>query len=273
MSSLLHKNDHREKMITHHDIACTLESKNWIFAKTMPQNPHWYTLRRQWLDDDAFDDVVKFIRANGYKEKFKKNWYTLLNLNGYKYWTMGAPIDQTILINRKPVDYQSEYDGIADVYDKQFSDPDSIAENQRIVASINLTGSVLDIGCGSGVLLDTIPIEDYTGIDTSKSMLQQLMLKHPHKGSNLIHTPFEEFYGKTFDTVVSLFGAASYIMPEFLGKVNEMLTDTGTAFLMFYADHYTPKTHIINNIHPTIYKNEYDGEIDGNYKIVRLKSD
>jgi hypothetical protein len=82
-------------MITHHEIALTLESKNWIFAKTMPQNPHWYTLKKQWSNNDDFDGVVKFIRANGYKEKFKNSWYTLLNLNGYKYWTMGAPIDQT----------------------------------------------------------------------------------------------------------------------------------------------------------------------------------
>ena len=84
-----------------------LESHDWIFAKTMPQNPHWYTLRRDWGNDEDFDMTVQFIRENGYTERWpdpvRGSPYTVLDLNGFHYWTMGAPIPDTILINRKPL--------------------------------------------------------------------------------------------------------------------------------------------------------------------------
>lgn len=93
-----------------------LESSQWTFAKTMPNNPHWYTLRKNWASDDEFREVVLFIRAHGYTQRFKSRSYTLLNLGQYKYWTMGDPIEpgssltdgrrNTILINRKPVDQE-----------------------------------------------------------------------------------------------------------------------------------------------------------------------
>lgn len=75
--------------------------KRWIFAKTMPQNPHCYTLRREWQDNRLFDWAVKAIRAVGYREYYAGRPYTVVYLQGMKYWTMGAPVPQTILINRK----------------------------------------------------------------------------------------------------------------------------------------------------------------------------
>ena len=65
-----------------------IESHRRRFAKTMPENPHSYTLRKDWIDKD-FVDFVLFIRENGYTEKFNGQSYTYLNINGYKYWTMG----------------------------------------------------------------------------------------------------------------------------------------------------------------------------------------
>ena len=41
-----------------------------------------------------------FIRENGYRKKYKKTFYTHFDINGYSYWTMGAPLDVTIIINR-----------------------------------------------------------------------------------------------------------------------------------------------------------------------------
>lgn len=69
-------------------------------AKTMPKIPHEYTRRSEWNNDDKFEWVVMFIRENGVKEKFWQREFTYLYVNGYKYWTMGSPIEQTILINR-----------------------------------------------------------------------------------------------------------------------------------------------------------------------------
>ena len=39
-----------------------LEAHPWRFAKTMPESPHYYTLRREWADQDAFEFVVAAIR-------------------------------------------------------------------------------------------------------------------------------------------------------------------------------------------------------------------
>lgn len=69
----------------------------------MPENPHEYTLRKKWLSDDEFDYFVAYIRENGYKQKFGKVTYIYLNVDGYCYWSMGAPIEKTILINRAKI--------------------------------------------------------------------------------------------------------------------------------------------------------------------------
>src|SRR5687768_14602753 len=76
-------------------------SVEWIFAKTMAATPHEYTLRRKAPGREAeFEAVVMFIRQTGYKKKFKATTYTYIDLDGYCYWTMGAPLPKTILINR-----------------------------------------------------------------------------------------------------------------------------------------------------------------------------
>jgi hypothetical protein len=79
-----------------------LESHEWIFAKTMPENPHWYTLRKSW-DDNEFVEVVKVIREYGYDAWYKGRKYRQFDANGMFYWTMGDTLDRTILINRKPL--------------------------------------------------------------------------------------------------------------------------------------------------------------------------
>lgn len=80
-----------------------LEGKRWIFAKTMADNPHHYTLRREWGKDGAklFGEVVKFIYKDGIREQYAGYWYKVLYLGEYKYWAMGAPVAETVLINRK----------------------------------------------------------------------------------------------------------------------------------------------------------------------------
>ena len=81
----------------------------WIFAKTMPQQPHEYTLRAESPDEKLFERVVLYIRQFGYKAKYGSATYTYLEIDGWKYWTMGAPLGptgeydpkiHTILINR-----------------------------------------------------------------------------------------------------------------------------------------------------------------------------
>jgi hypothetical protein len=67
----------------------------------MPQWPHEYSLRRNWLDDSEFVQVVLFIRANGYDDYFRGRPYKAIDINGWKYWTMDEPtMDECNLINR-----------------------------------------------------------------------------------------------------------------------------------------------------------------------------
>ena len=75
-------------------------SHTWIFARTMPQNPHEYTLRRD-TDSATFDAAVRFIREHGEREIYWGKPYKTLYLGDHKFWTMGAPLEETILINRK----------------------------------------------------------------------------------------------------------------------------------------------------------------------------
>lgn len=73
---------------------------HWIFAKTRPNNPHYYMLRKE-SDDQEFIKFVKLIRRFGEKTLYRGEPYILLDIDDWSYWTMGAPIEDTILINRK----------------------------------------------------------------------------------------------------------------------------------------------------------------------------
>ena len=84
-------------------IAGLFEAHPWVFAKTMPENPHEYTLRKRWKSQEDFDWAVQFIRQNGYSARFGKYRYKYLDVGGHSYWTMGWPVAKTILINRVPV--------------------------------------------------------------------------------------------------------------------------------------------------------------------------
>jgi len=81
-----------------------LESKEYKFAKTMPWCPHEYTLRKNWDNSELFEDIVQFIRDNGVREFFGKRLMIYFYANGWKYWTMGSPLNKTPLINRAKAD-------------------------------------------------------------------------------------------------------------------------------------------------------------------------
>jgi len=220
-----------------------LLNKKWIFAKTMPKNPHWYTLRRDWRDDRAFNNVVETMRRVGYIEYYYRKPYTMVNIDNMKYWTMGDPISETILINRKVREQGSEYDAICNDYDGAHKDALSIAENSALFDMLNFNSaeSVLDIGCGTGLFLDYCSPKNYLGIDPSAGMLRVFREKHT---KTTIQTKFEEFSGGKFDLVVSLFGSASYIAPCAVSRIPKMVKPSGRWFIMFYKPDYVPVTYI-----------------------------
>jgi hypothetical protein len=82
----------------------------WRFAKTMPDNPHEYTLKKTWSNPADFEYDCQLIRTRGKKRKFNGSTYIELDLGQYTYWTMGWPCrpkpgypahSATELINRK----------------------------------------------------------------------------------------------------------------------------------------------------------------------------
>jgi hypothetical protein len=76
-----------------------IDSCQWTFAKTMPEWPHEYIVRQR-EDENLFVQMVRHIRANGYKGKFYRKRITYYEDRGLVYWTMGAPIEETTIINR-----------------------------------------------------------------------------------------------------------------------------------------------------------------------------
>ena len=78
----------------------------WTFAKTMPWCPHEYIVRGKCpLSDDEFLYFVNMQRQHGTPEQWWKYKYNhpYLYIDDYKYWTMGAPLDETKVINRAKV--------------------------------------------------------------------------------------------------------------------------------------------------------------------------
>lgn len=70
----------------------------------MPKNPHYYTVR-EWSKDKESEFVwfVEEIRQFGITERYFKIPYIYLVIDNWKYWTMGSPIEKTIIINRAKV--------------------------------------------------------------------------------------------------------------------------------------------------------------------------
>lgn len=86
------------------DVLEELEAKSWHFAKTMPHNPHFYSLKKEWENPNEFLEAVQYIRENGVHKMFCGRKYTVLYHNGFRYWAMDPLAEDTVLINRAEID-------------------------------------------------------------------------------------------------------------------------------------------------------------------------
>lgn len=78
-----------------------LQGHSWRFASTMKDTPHEYTNVKHWGDPERFYGCVAAIRANGTIRYFRGWPYLELDAEGLTYWTMGYPIRDTTIINRR----------------------------------------------------------------------------------------------------------------------------------------------------------------------------
>lgn len=239
-----------------------LQRPPYRFARTMLDNPHSYTLRRNWASDEDWAWAVTYLRANGYRQRWGKNWYTQIDVNEHFYWTMGYPINWkdgtpcTILINRKKIERPAPYDTIAWGFDDRFRTDEDKRAQQNTFEMIDQLGigsisnlSVLDVGCGTGTLLRHRAPARYIGIDPCAGMLAELRHRHPHAAA--VQTPLERFAPaarvERYDLVLSLFGAGSYLSDHELLRIPLLLRPGGVAVTMFYAPGFTPEQYRSKN--------------------------
>ncbi len=94
-------------MMTSKELTEHLEAARYRFAYTMIRCPHWYTLRETWSNKKVFEAVVRAIRHHGVVRPWPQDrpryWHTYFDAGEWTYWTMGAPVGETILINRAKV--------------------------------------------------------------------------------------------------------------------------------------------------------------------------
>lgn len=83
-----------------------IKSNAWTYSKKFSKTAEHDYIVYDYLDDEnkkTFRSFVLFIRKNGKAEYFWGKKYIYYYLDGYKYWTMGSPIEQTIILNRAKV--------------------------------------------------------------------------------------------------------------------------------------------------------------------------
>jgi hypothetical protein len=82
----------------------------WTYAKTYAKIcPHEYIVKDNIDQDqwDGFVEAVAFIREKGFTAKYKSRSGEYYILDDRYYWTMGAPVKETTILNRaKLSDYQ-----------------------------------------------------------------------------------------------------------------------------------------------------------------------
>ena len=90
-----------DRAVEHKILAQILDKHVWIFAKTMPKNPHFYTRKKDWDDAILFTQCAYRIREFGKTEMFRGWPYVCFNFCEYKYWVMDKNPDDAVIINRK----------------------------------------------------------------------------------------------------------------------------------------------------------------------------
>lgn len=78
--------------LTNEFVGEILEQSKWIYARTLPDNPHHYTLRKDFGNDNLFLSLVKHIRYFGAFEEFGGMMFRSFYYKNYKYLTHCADI-------------------------------------------------------------------------------------------------------------------------------------------------------------------------------------
>ena len=107
----------KSKELSTAELRSMISRCGWTFAKTMPFAPHEYIVKDKCpLTTEEFEYFVSMQREYGVKERWGKYNHPYLYIDDYKYWTMGAPMEETTVINRAKTsavnDVHQLYEGI-----------------------------------------------------------------------------------------------------------------------------------------------------------------
>jgi 2-polyprenyl-3-methyl-5-hydroxy-6-metoxy-1,4-benzoquinol methylase len=178
----------------------------WTFARTYAESaPHSYVVldRTAGMTRDDFVRAAHVIHTFGHPAKF----YSMTSIyltspdGRLKWWTMDEDLSGTNLINQATTErlygvqnapstvsgIGTPYDEVATRYDEQH--PITDAEGRALMELVaplksEYPTSVLDVGCGTGRVLDlglTTP-DRFAGVDPSQPMLNMLVRKYPSVG-------------------------------------------------------------------------------------------
>jgi SAM-dependent methyltransferase len=156
------------------------------------------------------------------------------------------------------------YDDLAPAYDAHFTRPVDHWEDERLAQILRpaVDGKrVLDLGCGTGWLLDHCDPRDYTGVDASSAMVLELLDKYADSG-RIIHTVKAEVgspgWMQTipgsggFDAITATW-SLQYLFPEgrtmelsrLLGECRSLVRAGGVIALHGYLPRYRSRHHYI----------------------------
>lgn len=81
----------------------TLEGMEWTFAKTMQNNPHFYSIREKLGNNSTFLQIVSHIRSFGKLVEFEDIIYRVWTYKNQSYWSMPSDLlnEDVDLINMK----------------------------------------------------------------------------------------------------------------------------------------------------------------------------
>jgi len=71
----------------------------FIFAKTMPEIPHFYVVKDNLNDNDKklFDEFAIYITKYGYTKMFYGKEYNYLEEDKYKYWIIENILNREVI--------------------------------------------------------------------------------------------------------------------------------------------------------------------------------
>ncbi len=218
----------------------------WTFARTYAETaPHSYVVhpRTAGMTEDDYVRAAHVIHTFGEPAKF----YSMTSIyltspdGRLKWWTMDQDLNETNLINQAtterlygvqnaPATYsgiRTPYDGVATRYDGEHPITEDEARTLRELVTPfmgDYPTSVLDVGCGTGRILDlglTSP-DRYAGVDPSQPMLNMLVRKHPHVAA---------VYPMTIEQALEdgLFTRGQFEIVTAYGRVDDLRSDAVSA--------------------------------------------